>query len=230
MADACVFLKKDMIDLTHVDDCIFISNSSSVLQQFVLLLSKGPKNFIFTDKGKLDKYLGVDIKKLDDGSGFSLTQPFLMECILQAAEIDIQMMNARPTPVVGPLLSNSDGRPCKHTWMYCTLTGMIGYLQQTSRLKISMATHQCARFNNDPKLCHECTIKCICKYLLGMMDKGLIFKTNMKRGLECYVDADFTGGWALGDQTNPESVLSRTDFVIMFAGCPIFSNYKQKLP
>ncbi len=89
-----------------------------------------------------------------------------------------------------------------------------------------MATHQCARFNNDPKLCHERAIKRICKYLLGTMDKGLMYRPDLTKGLECYVDADFAGGWSSGDQTNPESVLSRTGFVIMYAGCPIFWSSK----
>ncbi len=44
----------------------------------------------------------------------------------------------------------------------------------------------------------------------------------MSRSIECYVDADFAGGWASGDTSNPESVLSRTGFVIMYAGCPIY--------
>jgi hypothetical protein len=35
------------------------------------------------------------------------------------------------------------------------------------------------------------------------------------------VDADFADGWKDGDHDNPESVLSRTGFVIMYAGCPI---------
>ncbi len=111
----------------------------------------GPENFVFTDEGKLDKCLGVDIQKTNDRNGFLLTQPFLIEQILQAVEIDIRMTNSQPTSVVGQLLSNgSDDPPCKHTWKYWTLTGMLGYLQQTSRPEISMATHQCAYFNNDP--------------------------------------------------------------------------------
>ncbi|KAL7527531.1 hypothetical protein ACHAWF_002216 [Thalassiosira exigua] len=44
----------------------------------------------------------------------------------------------------------------------------------------------------------------------------------MSRGLECYVDADFDGGWKDGDHDQPEPVmLSRTGFVILCAGCPI---------
>ena len=43
----------------------------------------------------------------------------------------------------------------------------------------------------------------------------------MSRGLECFVDADFAGGWKDSEKDTPKSVFSRTGFVIMFAGCPI---------
>ena len=33
--------------------------------------------------------------------------------------------------------------------------------------------------------------------------------------------ADFAGGWKYGNNDSPESVLSRTGFVIMYSGCPI---------
>ena len=81
--------------------------------------------------------------------------------------------------------------------------------------QISMATHQCARFNNDPKLSHDRTVKKIVRYLLDTRDKGIIFKPDLSKGLECYVDADFAGGWKDGDHDAPESVLSRTGYVIM---------------
>ena len=84
-----------------------------------------------------------------------------------------------------------------------------------------MAVHQCARFNGCPKLCHEKAVKYIARYLLSSHDKGIHYKPDSTRGLECYVDADFAGGWSSGEYTNPECVLSRTGFVIMYAGCPI---------
>ena len=43
----------------------------------------------------------------------------------------------------------------------------------------------------------------------------------MTCGLECYIDADFAGGWSSGNHTNPECVLSRTGFVIIYAGCSL---------
>jgi hypothetical protein len=70
-------------------------------------------------------------------------------------------------------------------------------------------------------------VKRICKYLLDTKDKGIIFKPDKSRGLECHVDADFAGGWVSGEHSNPESVLSRTGYVISYAGCPIY--WKSKL-
>ena len=98
---------------------------------------------------------------------------------------------------------------------------MLGYLQNSTRPDISMAVHQCARFNANPMLCHEKAVKYIARYLLSTSDKGIHYKPDPSKGLECYVDADFAGGWSSGDHTNPECVLSRTRFVIMYAGCPI---------
>ena len=48
----------------------------------------------------------------------------------------------------------------------------------------------------------------------------MIYRPDTSRVLECYVDADFAGGWKYGDHDSPESVSSRTGFVIMYSGFP----------
>ena len=111
--------------------------------------------------------------------------------------------------------------PEKRLWKYRGIIGMLGYLQGTTRPDISMATHQCARFTNDPHLSHERAVKRIGRYLLDTRDKGMIYRPDITLGLEFYVDADFADGWKDGNHDTPESVLSRTGFVIMYAGCPI---------
>ena len=98
---------------------------------------------------------------------------------------------------------------------------MLGYLQGTTRPDIAMATHQCARFNNDPHLSDERSVKRIGRYLLDIRDEGMIYRPDITQGLECYVDDDFAGRWKDGNHESPESVWSRTGFVIMYAGCPI---------
>ena len=54
----------------------------------------------------------------------------------------------------------------KASWKYRGIIGMLGYLQGTTRPDIAMATHQCARFNNDSHLSHEQAVKRIGRYLL----------------------------------------------------------------
>ena len=52
-------------------------------------------------------------------------------------------------------------------------------------------------------------------------DEGLILKPDMKKGIQCYVDADFAGSWNSANSEDASSVYSRTGYVIMFANCPI---------
>jgi hypothetical protein len=220
-SDPCVFIRKDMIILVYVDDCVLVSKSSDVIKSFIDSLTNGPEQFVFTDEGSMDKYLGVDIQKLDNNE-FVLRQPFLISRILDALGIEASKTNKRSVPVTGPLLSRDlEGPARKHDWSYRSIIGMLGYLQGCTRPDISMAVHQCARFNAYPMLCHEKAVKRIARYLLSSSDKGIHYKPDKSRGLEVYVDADFAGGWSSGDYHNPECVLSRTGYVIMYAGCPI---------
>ena len=69
-----------------------------------------------------------------------------------------------------------------------------------------MTTHQCALFNIDPHLSHEQAVKRIGRYLFDTRDTGMIYRPDIKRGLECYVDADFSGGWKDGNHDSPELV------------------------
>ena len=98
---------------------------------------------------------------------------------------------------------------------------MESYLQGSTRPDISMAVHQCARFSNSPMLSHERAVKRIAKYLKATKDRGVVYKPDPERGIECYVDVDFAGSWAKADADNAENVMSRTGFVIYYAGCPV---------
>eukprot|EP00957_Ditylum_brightwellii_P017618 1327252-Ditylum_brightwellii.AAC.1 len=84
-----------------------------------------------------------------------------------------------------------------------------------------MTVHQCARFTNTPMLSHERAIWRIAKYLAGTTDRGVLYNPDPKRGIECYVDADFAGSWSKADADNPENVMSRTGYIIFYADCPV---------
>ena len=98
---------------------------------------------------------------------------------------------------------------------------MLSYLQGHNRPDISMAFHQTSRFCNDTKLSHEKAIMRLGRYLLGTQTKGIVYNPKKSKGYECYVDVDFSGGWIQADSENAENVMSRTGYVIAYAGCPI---------
>ncbi len=197
--DPCIYLKEGMMILTYVDDCIIIGNCMKEIDEFVTSMKNGPENFILTDEGDIDKFLGIDIKHLGNNK-FEISQPFLIERIvtllgLKDNEFNVDT-NARPTPVGKPVLNKDlDGKPRKLSWKYRTAVGMLNYLQGNTRPEIAMAVHQVARFCNDPKLCHEKAVMRIGRYLLHTHDRGIIYEPDKSKGLECYVDADFAGGW-----------------------------------
>ena len=216
--DPCVYITKDLLVLVHVDDCILISKEQSAITAFVQSLHGGLENLVFTGESTLESYLGVCITELPGNAGFEMSQPFLIGRIIKA--IGFEMATAKGArdnvPVAYPLLNKDVDCPArKAKWKYRGLIGMLGYLQGTTRPDISMANHQCAsRFSNDPKLSYERAVKKIVRYLLDTKDRGIIFRSDFSRGLECFVDADFAGDWKDGDHSSLESVLSRTGFVI----------------
>ena len=56
---------------------------------------------------------------------------------------------------------------------------------------IGYATHQGARFSEDPKAVHGKAIEHIVRYLKGTRTRGIILKPDKSKTLEVYADADF---------------------------------------
>ena len=78
-----------------------------------------------------------------------------------------------------------------------------------------MVIHQCAIFLNNPRLVPERDARHITSYLAStstyvylqdnscqLYTQGIIYRPNKAKGIECYVDADFDGGWYQEDSNN----------------------------
>ena len=212
--DPCLYIGNGMIILTYVDDCIIIGPSMDKIDAFVRSMQVGPEKFILTDEGNIDKFLGIEITHLDD-KRFKISQPFLIDRIVAYLNIDSNEYgigtNSKCTPVGKPLLHKDlSGKPRKEKWNYRTAVGMLTYLQGNSRPEMSMAVHQTARFSNNPMLSHEKALKRLGRYLLHTKRDGIIYNPDKNKGLECFVDADFAGGWQQADSSDAENVMSRT--------------------
>lgn len=218
-----VYYREDLVVLVYVDDCFIIGKSSADIDSFLQSLKNGKENFDFQDQGDVSQYLGVEVTHHKDES-FELRQPYLIGRILDVLEMSgPSKCNSVPTPCMKPLLHKDlEGLPRNSTFHYRSVIGMLGYLQNSTRPDISMAVHQCARYTEDPKLSHKRAVKRIGRYLSGTQDRGLRYMPDPTKGLECYVDADFAGGWAQADAGNAENVLSRSGYCLSYAGCPVY--------
>jgi hypothetical protein len=123
--DPCLYLKENMVLLTYVDGCILISPCQASIDCLVTSMQNGPKNFKLTNEGDINKFLGVEITKLDDNT-FELSQPFLINCILIFLGLCQNRFNTdtnpSSTPIAKGLLHRDLTRkPWKYSWKkpYC---------------------------------------------------------------------------------------------------------------
>ena len=70
-----------MIILTYVDDCIIIGPEIKEIDAFVTSMKEGNENFVLTDEGDIDKFLGIEITQLDKNR-FKISQPYLIDIIV----------------------------------------------------------------------------------------------------------------------------------------------------
>ena len=101
--DKCVYVSKQLMLIVCVDDVLIFSKKKYWIDMFIQSLAEGQEKFKLTDEGSIDKYLGVDVTKLPDGS-YELKQPYLIKHIVNELKLSITETQKCPTPVATPLL------------------------------------------------------------------------------------------------------------------------------
>lgn len=219
--DACHFTKSGIVLIVYVDDAILISPENALIDKEIQSLKQ---SYALTDDGPLKDYLGTRFTRHDDGS-LEMTQPKMIERALSIMGLDPNSkrtkMHDTPASHSKILDKDPDAFERNQKWNYRSAVGCLSYIQAMIRPDITMAVQQCARFCNDPKLEHEEAVKRIGRYLLRTKDKGLNFRPDLSRGLECFVNADWAGSWQKRSAHDALSSHSRTGYVIIYAGCPI---------
>ena len=225
--DPCIFYKQGCVILVYVDDCLVFAECKAIADA---LISDLLETYSLTDEGELgvegetvSSYLGVKVVYDEQNGAISLTQPFLIERILELLGNAVKDANVKHTPAEYKvsLHKDADGPARKQQWSYRSAIGMLNYLAATTRPDILCAVHSAARFSADPKLIHEQAVKRICRYLKGTSDKGMILCPDDSRGVDCYVDASFATEYDKSRALDPACVLSQTGYAVFYKGCPV---------
>jgi len=226
--DPCLFFGNNMMVLVYVDDCIFFGKDAKAIDAVIERLRQ---RFELTVKdvqedAKVDvfSYLGVQVT-VDRSGTVTFIQQGLIHKVLK--HCGMQDCNKKWTPASTiPLGTDPNGQRFDATWDYAAAIGMLLYLSSNSRPDIQYAVHQCARFTHTPKMSHQQAILRICRYLKATEDKGLSFRPTSELTLDCYADADFAGLYNVENHTDPVCVKSRTGYVLLLGGCPLFWSSK----
>ena len=227
--DMCVYYRGNVVLLVYVDDGIFIGPNQKDIQiafddmanDYTDANGVIHKKFIMTDEGELSDYLGVKIEQLSNGT-IKLSQPHLIQQILDDLGFNEKTkLQKTPAATTVKLHRDPNGKPHDESWHYRSVIGKLNFLEKSTRLDLSYAVHQCARFSAEPKESHANAVKRIGRYLIGTKNDGIILNPK-EHSFDCFVDADFVGNWhRLHADVDPGTAKSRTGYVIMYAGCPV---------
>jgi hypothetical protein len=220
-ADPCLFISPTVICLIYVDDALFVYKSPKEVD----ILTQKMKNLgmLFEEESDVAGYLGVLIDRDPDNDTITLRQSGLAQRIVEALHLDDDTSPTK-TPADAFLPQDVDGEHAHELYNYASVAGMLQYLQGHSRPDISFAVSQVSRYTFGPRRSHELAIERIGRYLKGTIDKGLILKPNLKETtfkIDVYVDAAFASGWGTELGSNPDSVKSRTGYIIEVMGCSV---------
>ncbi len=90
----CIFSRDDIIFMVYMDDGIFLGNNDSKLQDAIKEIQDSGLNI--EDQGHPADYVGVNIKKLQDGS-YEFTQRALIKVIIN--DVGLKDAKVKPVPV-----------------------------------------------------------------------------------------------------------------------------------
>jgi hypothetical protein len=215
--DPCLYMHNDCIMVVYTNDCLIFAKDDSTIDNLLTSLSD---TYLLEDQGATNDYLGIRISKDASTKSITMTQPGLIESILQDLNLTFDS-KTKDTPSLGILYPDHHGHPRTEQWNYRSIIGKLNYLAQNTRPDISFTVHQCAHFSSKPTALHDLAIKRIGRYLLHSKDKGLILHPKKDFRLDMYVDADFAGMWHKDFSELRDCALSRTGYIITYCGCPI---------
>jgi len=225
--DHCLFIWKDCIIITWVDDAIIITKEPGKANWIIEDILKHDLDLGKQGEG-LAEYLGINIQKHGDGT-MKMTQSGLIERIIEW--MNRQNVNPKYTPVTQGLAKDKNNIAFNKHFNYHSVVGMLLYLANTTHPILSFSVNQCAQFSNDPKELHAMALKCIGCYLKAMADKEIIIcQSEGIPTLDCWIDADFAGLYSKKDPKHPTSIQTQTGYVLVVIWLFGIPSCRWKLP
>jgi histone deacetylase 1/2 len=174
--------------LVYVDDIIVTSSSDHAITILVRDLNK---NFAIKDLGDLHFFLGIEVKKKQNG--LILTQKKYATELLD--KVGMHGCKSASTPLSSTeQLSLYDGTPLspEDSTQYRSIVGALQYLTLT-RPDLCFSVNKVCQFLYAPTTEHWTAIKRILRYVQGTLKIGITFTRSPSMLLSAFSDADWAG-------------------------------------
>ena len=172
----------------HVDDTLIAADRLKDIEDFKTMMQK---RFEITVNAEADHHLGVNIKRLPDGS-LQLTQSKLLTAIFDECKDAIEQKSSRSCVPLKPNKPEGDDTPYDRR-DYLHLLGMLNYLLR-SRPDIATALSYAATKSTSPTYQDYDNLLDVVRYLWKTKHLGLTIRPGQEDEplhLKCYVDASF---------------------------------------
>ncbi len=175
--DECLFYKGKSVFVLYTDDSILAGLDPQELDDIIQEMKAVGLNL--TVEGNISDFLGVQIDRINENT-FNLSQPHLINDIIKELRLDGQTVVIKKTTGASSktLCRHLDSPPFDDHFNYCQVIGQMNYLEKFSRLDISCAVHQGARFVSNPRLQHGKALKWLGRYLVGSRDKAMVYSPS----------------------------------------------------
>ncbi|GJX67616.1 retrovirus-related pol polyprotein from transposon TNT 1-94 [Tanacetum coccineum] len=211
MVDNTLFTKKSKSHLIivqiYVDDIIFGSTSQNLCDDFAKIMHD---EFEMSIIGKLNFFLGLQIKQMEDGIFFNQSK-YIKEML---KKFGLEDSKPTKTPMSTEIkLTKDDEADSMDSSKYQGMIGSLLYLT-ASRYNIMFSVCLCARFQENPKTTHLEAVKRIFRYIRGTSHLELWYLKGTGIEIIVYADSDHAG-----DYVDRKS----TSGVCTFMGCCLTS-------
>jgi hypothetical protein len=174
--------------LIYVDDIIVTSSSDDAID---ILLKALNANFAIKDLGDLHYFLGIEVKKVQDGL-ILIQEKYATDLI---AKVGMRDYKPAPTPLSSTeQLSLTDGTPLgpDDCTQYRSIVGGLQYLTLT-RPDLSYSVNKVCQFLHAPTTEHWSAVKRILRYIQDTSKVGITFVKSSSTLLSAFSDADWAG-------------------------------------
>jgi histone deacetylase 1/2 len=174
--------------LVYVDDIIVASSSSKATDA---LLADLNKEFALKDLGELHYFLGIEVKKMDNG--ILLTQEkYTSDLLSRVGMADCKPMNTPMSSTEKLSLHEGVALGPVDATRYRSIVGALQYLTLT-RPDISFAVNKVCQFLHKPTTLHWSAVKRILRYLKATSSLGLRIRKSLSTLVSAFSDVDWAG-------------------------------------